>query len=68
MGSRVANLVDFFPHLGEALAVDAEVPLAEITKGREPDLIARFAQPLGDGDHQRFGKLRRRGVATEVGK
>ena len=39
------SLWDRFPYLGEAFTIDAEVPLAKVTKRREPNLVTAVAKP-----------------------
>lgn len=57
-----------FPHFCQAVAVDAEIPLAKVAEGCRPDSISGFAKTLRDNVNKGFGAIRGSGLAAEVGE
>ena len=60
--------VYLFPNLGQAVAVDAQVPLAEIAERCCPDCVSGFAQTLRDSINKGFSEIRGSGVAAQMGE
>ena len=63
-----SSSVDLFPNLGQAVAVDAQVPLAKVTEGCDPDCISIFAEPLSDSVDNSLGEIRGGGFTAEMGE
>lgn len=61
-------LANFFPNLGQAVAVDAEIPLTEVTEWRGPDVVSGLPQASGECIDECFSRRRGGGFAPEVGK
>jgi hypothetical protein len=64
----IRESVYLFPNLRQAVAVDAEVPLAEVAERCCPHPIGVFAETLRDSVNKGFGEIRGGGLAAEVGK
>jgi hypothetical protein len=60
--------VDLFPNLGQTIAVDAQVPLAEVTERCSPDYVSGFAQTLRDDVNKSFSEIGGGGLAAQVGE
>ena len=60
--------MDLFPNLRQAVAVDAQVPLAEIAERCRPDDIGGFAEPLRNRVNKCFSEIRGGGLPTQVGE
>ena len=58
--------MDFFPHLGKAFAVNAQVPLTKIAERGAPDSIAGFLQALIQCRDERFGESGLSRVAAQM--
>src|SRR5262245_64051619 len=65
VGRRLES-VYLFPNLRQAVAVDAQVPLAEVTKRCRPDDVGGFAEALRNGCNKGFSEIRGGGLAAEV--
>src|SRR5262249_4332135 len=65
---EIRKSVYLFPNLGQAVAVDAQVPLAEVTKWCRPDDVSGFAEALRKGINKGFSEIRGGGLAAQVGE
>lgn len=65
---EIRESVYLFPNLGQAVAVNAQVPLAEVTERCCPDCISVFAETLRDSFDESFGEIRGGSLAAQVGK
>src|SRR5262245_23805556 len=63
---EIRKSVYLFPNLRQAVAVDAQVPLAEVTKRCRPDDVGGFAEALRNGFNKGFSEIRGGGLAAEV--
>ena len=66
--SEVPFPSDFFPYLGETLAVDAEIPFTKIPEGSGPYLIARVLESFRQFGQELASELRTRVFATQMGE
>ena len=55
-----------FPNLRQAVAIDAQVPLTEVTERRRPDDVGGFAEALRNGINKGFSEIRGGGLTAEV--
>ena len=62
------TLVYLFPNFRQAVAVDAEIPLTEITEGSRADDVGGFAEPLGHGVDKSIGEIGGGVLAAQVGE
>src|SRR5262245_92134 len=65
VGRRLES-VYLFPNLRQAVAVDAQVPLAEVTERCRPDDVGGFAEALRDGLSKGFSEIGGGGLAAKV--
>src|SRR5215510_11436048 len=63
---EIRKSVYLFPNLRQAVAVDAQVPLAEVTKRCRPDDVGGFAEPFRNGINKGFCEIRGGGLTAEV--
>jgi hypothetical protein len=65
---EIRESVYLFPNFRQAVAVDAQVPLAEVAERCCPDYVSGFAEALRDSANKSFGEIRGGGLAAQVGK
>ncbi len=65
---RGKDPLDFLPYLGKAVAINAEIPFAEISKRSDLHLIVSVAQPLCNLADQGLSKEGRGILTPEMGK
>ena len=65
---EIRKSVYLFPNLRQAVAVDAQVPLAEVTERCRPDDVGGFAETLRNGINKGFSEIRGGGLPTQVGE
>src|SRR5215510_9202509 len=63
---EIRKSVYLFPNLRQAVAVDAQVPLAEVTKRCRPDDVGGFAEALRNGVNKSFSEISGSGLTAEV--
>src|SRR5262245_51403064 len=66
MRAIAITLANLLPNLGKALAVNAQIPLAEVTEWGGPDSISVLAESLMQSGDQCFCRCRRGGIAAQM--
>ncbi len=65
---RGKDPLNFLPHLGKAVTINAEIPFAEVSEGSDLHMIVSVTQPLGKVADQGLSKGGRGILTPEMGK